>query len=101
MNAVNLSRAAAASSAVPVVLSPVTFNNYGGTCNNKMPAWMIPFADLEHPTRPAARAMRGVLESLDMIHALSGTGVASPLDNAKRIIVFYCEFTFQTKNKLG
>jgi NTE family protein len=119
MNAVNLSRAAAASSAVPVVLSPVTFNNYGGTCNNKMPAWMIPFADLEHPTRPAARAiralqnekafsdsknrpylhfvdggvsdnigMRGVLESLDMIHALSGTGVASPLDNAKRIIVF-------------
>ena len=28
-----LSRAAAASSAVPVVLSPVTINNYGGTCN--------------------------------------------------------------------
>ena len=28
-----LSRAAAASSAVPVVLSPVTLNNYGGTCN--------------------------------------------------------------------
>ena len=28
-----LSRAAAASSAVPVVLSPITLNNYGGTCN--------------------------------------------------------------------
>jgi NTE family protein len=119
MNAVSLSRAAAASSAVPVVLSPMTFNNYGGTCGNKTPSWMLPFADLEHPTRPAARAiralqnekafsdsinrpylhfvdggvsdnigMRGVLESLDMIQALSGTGVASPLDNAKRIIVF-------------
>ena len=34
LNAVPLSRAAAASSAVPVVLSPVTINNYGGTCNN-------------------------------------------------------------------
>ena len=33
LNAVRLSRAAAASSAVPVVLSPVTINNYGGTCN--------------------------------------------------------------------
>jgi len=33
LNAVPLSRAAAASSAVPVVLSPVTLNNYGGTCN--------------------------------------------------------------------
>ena len=33
LNAVRLSRAAAASSAVPVVLSPITINNYGGTCN--------------------------------------------------------------------
>ena len=33
VEAVPLSRAAAASSAVPVVLSPVTINNYGGTCN--------------------------------------------------------------------
>ena len=119
VNAVSLSRAAAASSAVPVVLSPLTFNNYGGTCGTKLPAWMLPFADIEHPTRPAARAirslqneiafsdsknrpylhlvdggvsdniaMRGVLESLDMIQALAGTGVPTPLDKAKRIIVF-------------
>ena len=33
LNAVRLSRAAAASSAVPVALSPVTLNNYGGTCD--------------------------------------------------------------------
>jgi len=38
LDAVPLSRAAAASSAVPVVLSPVTFNNYGGTCNSTKPA---------------------------------------------------------------
>ena len=37
LDAVPLSRAAAASSAVPVVLSAVTFNNYGGTCNYKPP----------------------------------------------------------------
>jgi NTE family protein len=37
LNAVPLSRAAAASSAVPVVLSPVTINNYAGTCNQKFP----------------------------------------------------------------
>jgi NTE family protein len=119
VNAVSLSRAAAASSAVPVILSPLTFNNYGGTCQNKTPSWMLPFADLENPSRPAARAvralqnerafsdsknrpylhlvdggvsdnigMRGVLESLDIIQALAGTGVPTPLDKAKRIIVF-------------
>jgi NTE family protein len=37
LNAVPLSRAAAASSAVPVVLSPVTINNYGGSCNTQLP----------------------------------------------------------------
>jgi hypothetical protein len=31
LNGIRLSRAAAASSAVPVVLSPITLNNYGGT----------------------------------------------------------------------
>lgn len=40
LSAVRLSRAAAASSAVPVVLSPVTFNNYGGTCGYTYPAWV-------------------------------------------------------------
>lgn len=119
VNAVTLSRAAAASSAVPVVLSPLTFNNYGGTCNSRVPAWMVPFTDTSRPSRPAARAirslqnemafgdsknrpflhlvdggvsdnigMRAVLESLDMIQALAGTGVATPIDSAKRIIVF-------------
>ncbi len=119
LNAVKLSRAAAASSAVPVVLSPLTFNNYGGHCGFKPPSWMLSFTDVTHPSRPAARAiralhnemaladsknrpylhlvdggvsdniaMRAVLESLDMIQALSGAGIPTPLDHAKRIIVF-------------
>ena len=58
LDAVRLSRAAAASSAVPVVLSPVTINNYGGTCNYVMPPWMKAFAESADPPRPAARAIR-------------------------------------------
>jgi len=60
LNAVPLSRAAAASSAVPVVLSPVTFNNYGGTCNSITPPWLKPFLDADNPPRPAARAIRSL-----------------------------------------
>jgi NTE family protein len=58
LNAVRLSRAAAASSAVPVVLSPVTINNYGGTCNYAAPPWVQLFAQSTNPPRPAARAIR-------------------------------------------
>ena len=58
LNAVKLSRAAAASSAVPVVLSPVTINNYGGTCGYAIPAWAREFLKSENPPRPAARAIR-------------------------------------------
>ena len=58
LNAVKLSRAAAESSAVPVVLSPVTINNYGGTCGYAIPAWAREFLKSENPPRPAARAIR-------------------------------------------
>ena len=119
LNAVPLSRAAAASSAVPVVLSPVTINNYGGTCNRVAPAWAKPFVESDNPPRPAARAirslkaeeafgdsvhrpylhlvdggvsdnlgMRGVLDALEILQALHEVGVPTPLDNARRIIVF-------------
>ena len=60
LNAVPLSRAAAASSAVPVVLSPVTINNYGGTCKTSTPDWVKPFLDSDNPPRPAARAIRSL-----------------------------------------
>ena len=60
LNAVKLSRAAASSSAVPVVLSSITLNNYGGTCNFGMPAWAKPFIASPNPPRPAARAIRSL-----------------------------------------
>ena len=119
LNAVPLSRAAAASSAVPVVLSPVTINNYGGTCNTITPGWVKPFLDSDNPPRPAARAirslkaeeafgdsvhrpylhlvdggvsdnvgMRAVLDSLEVLEALARSGLPTPFDNARRIIVF-------------
>jgi NTE family protein len=57
LNTIRLSRAAATSSAVPVVLSAVTFNNYGGTCGFEYPAWV---RDVTKPgaARPAARALQ-------------------------------------------
>ena len=64
LDAVRLSRAAAASSAVPVVLSPITINNYGGSCGYEMPAWIKLFAQSEEPPRPAARAIREVQDIL-------------------------------------
>ncbi|MGA8054076.1 MAG: heme-binding protein [Burkholderiales bacterium] len=55
-----LSRAAAASSAVPVVLSSITIRNYGGTCGWRSPAWTKLFLDSDDPPRPAARAIRSL-----------------------------------------
>ena len=58
VDTVPLSRAAAASSSVPVILSPVTINNYGGTCNYRKPDWATHFSDSLTAPRPAARALR-------------------------------------------
>jgi NTE family protein len=71
LNAVPLSRAAAASSAVPVVLSTVTINNYGGTCNYSLPPWIAAFTDSANPPRPAARALRELADTAaysDSVH---------------------------------
>ena len=64
LGAMRLSRAAAASSAVPVVLSPVTIDNRGGTCGASLPAWAQRFVNSADPPRPAARAIRS-LKSLE------------------------------------
>ncbi len=119
LNAVSLSRAAAASSAVPVVLSSITIKNYGGTCNANMPDWTKLFLESDNPPRPAARAirslraehaygdgarrpylhlvdggvsdnvgMRSVLDALEILEALHEAGRPTPLDSARRIIVF-------------
>ncbi len=60
LDSVRLSRAASASSAVPVVLSPVTLNSYGGTCGPTLPVWVNRFLDTDDPPRPAARAVRSL-----------------------------------------
>ncbi|HQR10924.1 MAG TPA: patatin-like phospholipase family protein [Casimicrobiaceae bacterium] len=62
LGAFRLARAAAASSAVPVVLSSVTINNYGGTCGFKMPQWTELFLTSANPPRPAARAIKRLQE---------------------------------------
>ena len=59
-----LSRAAAASSAVPVVLSAVTLNNYGGTCNYVVPAALQLLSGPAAPPRTAERVKREVNERL-------------------------------------
>lgn len=62
LNTVRLSRAAATSSAVPVVLSPITFNNYGGKCDYQYPAWVKDVANPKHRKRPDGRAYQRYLE---------------------------------------
>jgi NTE family protein len=62
LSKVRLSRAAATSSAVPVVLSAVTFNNYGGTCGYQYPSWVKAVADPATRARPSARAFQRYLE---------------------------------------
>jgi len=65
LNTVRLSRAAATSSAVPIVLSPVTFNNYGGTCGYQYPAWVASVANPETRSRPSGRAFQRYREMKD------------------------------------
>ena len=57
LGAIRLARAAATSSAVPVVLTPVTYRNYGGGCGAQMPVWLKDVADPNNRARPAGRAL--------------------------------------------
>jgi NTE family protein len=62
LSSVRLARAAAASSAVPVVLSSITIDNYGGTCGYRLPPWGKDFLDNPNPPRPAARTVKRLQE---------------------------------------
>lgn len=59
---IRLARAAAASSAVPVVLSPLTLDNYGGHCGYEEPSWLKQFTQASKPPRPAGRLLRRLRE---------------------------------------
>jgi len=83
---VPISRAAAASSAVPLVMSPVTINNYGGTCGYVAPYWRRQFEDPNNRIRPAGRALQRIKEmhafedgaSRPFLHLVDG-GIADNL----------------------
>ncbi len=63
LSALRLSRAAASSSGVPVVLSPVTINNYGGTCGYVDPPLIKLMQEaLKKDVRPAARSIQQLKE---------------------------------------
>ena len=115
LSPVHLARAAAASSAVPIVLSPVTLNNYGGHCGFREPPWT---AALRSPSavRTAGRVeqrlremrafqasdarpfihlvdggiadnlgLRTVLEALDQLELAKSLGRRTRLDGVRRI----------------
>ena len=85
LSPVRLARAAATSSAVPVVLSPVTFDNHGGRCDYTAPAWV---SDIEpaDPQAPVGRLRQRYRDILDFergdarpfLHLVDG-GVADNL----------------------
>jgi NTE family protein len=65
-----LARAAAASSAVPVLLSPITINNYGGMCGYQEPAWLRQFSESTKPPRPAGRILKRLQELRELDSAV-------------------------------
>jgi NTE family protein len=62
LSSIRLARAAAASSAVPVVLSSITIDNHGGTCGYQLPSWAKMFLDNPDPPRPASRTVKRLQE---------------------------------------
>lgn len=127
IGSIRIARTAAAASAVPVVLSPLTINNYGGSCQYVEPAWAKPFINNPDPPRPAARVftrikelktlangaepylhlvdggisdnigLRGVLDMVNLMEALSEAGFDTPLDHVKRIVVIVVNSLSVTK----
>lgn len=113
-----LARAAAASSAVPIILSPLTINNYAGSCGLQPPEWVAHYSDVRQAPRAALKTMqryreiasldtkdnpylhlvdggvsdnlglRAVIDALNEWQALREAGYKTRLDNADKIVVF-------------
>lgn len=77
---VKIARAAAASSAFPGGLTPLTFQNYAGTCDYRQPPW-VDLAVKDHKSRVnaqrTARAERRVAYTDTEIDAITATKQAS------------------------
>jgi NTE family protein len=77
-----VARAVAASSAVPVVLSPVTLKNFAGSCDYPIPAW-VPIALKDETPTPANLQARTLMQYRDVgrrpyLHLVDG-GVSDNL----------------------
>ncbi|WP_213955916.1 patatin-like phospholipase family protein [Variovorax sp. dw_954] len=110
---VRLSRAAATSSAVPAVLSPVTYANYGGTCGARAPVWT---QDVSAGARPAGRALlrlrdiRNYQDSANRpyIHVVDGgvsdnlglRGVVEALEEVEASPAFEREIDFRSLRRI-
>ncbi|MEN8251370.1 MAG: patatin-like phospholipase family protein, partial [Bacteroidota bacterium] len=103
-------------SAVPMVLSPITFNNYGGSCDYQYPGWVNYVTDQKHRKRPDARAYQRYLEmksfqdsdSRPFIHLVDGgvsdnIGVRAVLETLEQLRIsaeFRGEIGFGKINKV-
>ena len=65
---VRLARAAATSSAVPVILSPVTFDNHGGRCGYQPPAWANDIGQSEAPAGRVIQRQREMQSFANGLH---------------------------------
>jgi NTE family protein len=111
LGTVKLSQAAATSSAVPLVLSPVTLNNYGGSCGYKYPAWVAAVKNMDPHMRPAGRPLERYKEMAEFqdsakspyIHLVDGgvsdnIGVRGVLDQLEG---FFISNEFQEEKGFG
>lgn len=81
VSTIPVSRAVAASSAVPTVLTPVTVNNYSGECGYEPPEWILPGSrPPSSRVRLRAEELRSYLDSANrpFIHLVDG-GVSDNL----------------------
>ena len=67
LDSFRVARAASASSSVPILLAPLTLNNYAGTCGYTYPSWLSQFKDTPSRPRAVSRALarQKELERLD------------------------------------
>lgn len=100
LGTVRLSRAAATSSAVPVALSPVTLDNYGGSCDYRYPAWVEDTLNPAQGEQVSARSLSRYREMQTFqdsrnhpyIHMVDG-GVADNL-GVRGVLEAFEEFSF-------
>ena len=86
LSSVRLARAVATSAAVPVVLSPVTYANFGGRCNAALLPRLQEVGRLDAASRPVGRELLRYRETIDLqdserrpfIHVVDG-GVSDNL----------------------